>query len=919
MKYRMNRDRSVLAVAALAAVSLLPAQTGLPKGVRQGASVEGINEYLLDNGLRVLLFPDESKPKVTVNVTYMVGSRHEGYGETGMAHLLEHLLFKGTHNNPGLMKQLTERGAQFNGSTSFDRTNYFETLNATDDNLKWAIEMEADRMVNSKVAKSDLDTEMTVVRNEFEAGENSPFAVLMKRVMAAAFDWHNYGNTPIGARSDIEKVPIENLQAFYRRYYQPDNAMVVVAGKFDPAKALALIAASFGAIPRPERKLPATHTDEPTQDGERTVTVKRVGDAQYVMCLYHIPAGTHPDYAPLEVLGRVLADSPTGRLYKALVDNKKAASIMGGEFQNAEPGVSLFGAQVGKGQSLEEARRTLLATIESVIKEPPTAEEVERGKTKLLKQIELNMTDSQQIGIELSEWASMADWRMLFIHRDRLKQVKPEDVLRVAKAYFKEDNRTTGVFIPTEKPDRAEIPPTPDVTALARDYKGGAAVQAGEAFDPAPKNVESRTIRKTLSNGMKLVMLPKKTRGATVLAEVTLRYGDEKSLFGRETESELAWAMLMRGTTKHSRQQLRDEFDRLKTRVGVGGGVPLGSANLETVRANLAPALRLVAEVLREPAFAESEFESLKQSSLTQIEARRRDPQSVAMTELRRHLNPYPPGDVRAVRTPDEEVEEIRKTALAGARKFHQDFFGGSPSAVMTVVGDFDPAEISRLAEELFGGWKTPAKVERIKQPYRKIEAANKSFEIPDKPNALFAAGMNLELDDEHPDYPALVLANHMFGANPASRLWTRMREKEGWTYGVRSSIRAGTKENGGGFLTYAILAPENMPKLEAGFQEELKKAIDSGFGEEEFRKAKTSWLERQQVARAQDETLLGVLSGNAYWDRTMAWQEDLEKKVAALTLDQVNAAFRKYVTPASISIFKAGSFAKAAATAAKQ
>ena len=230
--------RSLILGGALLFTAPLLLADSLPKGVSQVTSVEGITEYRLPNGLRVLLMPDASKPTVTVNMTYLVGSRHENYGETGMAHLLEHLLFKGTPGNPKIPEEFNKRGMRMNGTTSLDRTNYYELFQANDDNLKWALDMEADRMVNSFIAKKDLDTEMTVVRNEYERGENSPGSVLMKRMQSVAYDWHNYGNSTIGNRSDIENVKIENLQAFYRQYYQPDNAVLLVAGKFDTAKVL---------------------------------------------------------------------------------------------------------------------------------------------------------------------------------------------------------------------------------------------------------------------------------------------------------------------------------------------------------------------------------------------------------------------------------------------------------------------------------------------------------------------------------------------------------------------------------------------------------------------------------------------------------------------------------------------------------
>src|SRR5665213_1505888 len=348
-----------LAPAFVVSVCLLFSQTGFAQtssSPTKVTSVEGITEYRLDNGLKVLLFPDNSKPTVTVNVTYLVGSRLESYGETGMAHLLEHMLFKGTAKRNGIMTELSNHGAQFNGTTSYDRTNYFETMTASDENLQWALDMESDRMVNSRVSRKDLDSEMTVVRNEFERGENSPERVLEERVIATAYLWHSYGRSTIGARSDIEKVPIERLQAFYRNYYQPDNAVLVVAGKLDEAKTLAWIKETFGAIPKPARTLTPPYTEEPVQDGERDVTLQRVGDNQFLMMAYHVPAGSDPDSAAVDVLTSILEEAPAGRLYKALVESKKATSVSGENNQLHDAGYLLFAAQVRKGGSLEDVR-----------------------------------------------------------------------------------------------------------------------------------------------------------------------------------------------------------------------------------------------------------------------------------------------------------------------------------------------------------------------------------------------------------------------------------------------------------------------------------------------------------------------------------------------------------------------------------
>ncbi|HSE97501.1 MAG TPA: pitrilysin family protein, partial [Blastocatellia bacterium] len=795
-----------------------------------------------------------------VNITYLVGSKHENYGETGMAHLLEHLLFKGSKEHPNIDRELTERGADANGSTWTDRTNYYETFPASDANLEWALKLEADRMVNSFVAKKDLDSEMTVVRNEFELGENSPQSVLSERVASTAFLWHNYGKSTIGARSDIENVPIERLQAFYRTHYQPDNAALLVAGKFDEPKALGLINTIFGAIPRPSRVLPKVYTQEPVQDGERSVTLRRVGDVQLVAAAYHVPAGSHPDFAALSILVELLGDTPSGRLHKALVESKKASSVAAVAYQFGEPTLAFFEAEVRQESSLDPARDALVETVERFTATPPTKEEVERARTQLLKNIELNLNASDRVGVELSEWIGMGDWRLLFIHRDRLRKVSVEDVQRVAATYLKPSNRTLGLFIPTAKPDRAEIPPTPDITSLVKDYKGDAVIAAGEAFDPSPSNIESRTARAD-AGGVKLALLPKKTRGGTVVAAMTLRFGDEKSLMNRGTAATLAGQMLMRGTKNRTRQQIKDEFDRLKARVTVTGGATGASVFVETVRDNLAPALKLVAEVLREPSFPAAEFDQLRQELLAQLEAQRSEPQALGFIEFNRHLNPYPKGDVRYTATPEEDIEAVKAATLDDARKFYADFYGAS-NGEMAVVGDFDTKEVERLAGELFGSWKSPRPFARVANTYVDIAPINKAIETPDKPNALFVAGIRLNLRDDDPDYPGMVIADYLMGGGIlSSRLATRIRQKEGLSYGVGSFLEVSAVDRNGQFIAGAIYAPENAARLEAAFKEEVERALKDGFTPEEVATAKTGFLQGRQVARAQDGELARKLA----------------------------------------------------------
>jgi len=887
------------------------AAPGKPEKV---TSVEGITEYRLSNGLRVLLFPDPTKATITVNITYQVGSRNESYGETGMAHLLEHMVFKGTPNHKNIPQELTAHGARPNGSTWFDRTNYFETFQATDENLRWALDLEADRMINSYIAKKDLDTEMTVVRNEFELGENDPASILEERVLSTAFLWHNYGHSTIGAKSDLENVPIERLQNFYRTFYQPDNAVLLVAGKFDEAKTLDLVNQIFGKIPKPTRPLPVFYTLDPTQDGERTVTLQRVGDVQALAAAYHVPSGTDPSSGAVNLLEQILTDTPSGRLYKALVETKKATSVGGYFMELHDPGFVIFNAEIRQDQSVEEAKAAFVQTLDAAAGSAPiTKEEVERARAAILKNVDLMLNSADRVGLNLSEYIGQGDWRLFFLNRDRIRAATVEDVQKVATAYLKPSNRTLGVFLPTARPDRAEVPPPVAAAAVVKDYKGDAAIAAGEAFDPSPANIESRTKRSQLPNGLRIALLSKKTRGGTVVATLTLRFGDEKTLMGKATSADLAADMLMRGTTKHTRQQIQDELDRLKARVAVSGRPTQANVSIETIRENFPEVLKLVAEILREPAFPAKEFAELQQENLAAIEQQKSEPNALAPNVFQRHLSPYPAGDPRYVETFDESLAAYKAATLDEAKKFYADFYGAS-NGELAVVGDFDDAAVAKLAADLFGSWKSPARFERVPQLYKDVAAENRALETPDKANAFFIAGQNLPIGDEDPDYPALVLGNYMLGGGFLnSRLAVRIRQKDGLSYGVGSQIQASPLDKAGSFTTYAIYAPQNEAKLEAAFKEEVARVLKDGFEAKEVAEAKSGWLQSRQVGRAQDAALARTLATDLYIQRTLAWDAALEKKVEALTPEQILAAMRKNLDLSKMTIIKAGDFAKTA------
>ncbi|GGZ69597.1 peptidase M16 [Lysobacter xinjiangensis] len=916
----MSRHR-LLPLALACALVLSPAfaadTPALPKGMSAGPCIEGICEYRLANGLRVLLFPDASKPTVTTNITYGVGSVHENYGDSGMAHLLEHLLFKGTPTHREIPAEMKKRGIGFNATTSLDRTNYFGSFPASDETLDWMLALEADRMVNSFVAKKDLDSEMTVVRNEMEAGENNPGAVLGQRVRAAAYQWHNYGNSTIGARSDVENVPIERLQAFYRTWYRPDNATLVIAGRIEPTRTLAQVARSFGAVKRPAAPLPRFYTKDAAQDGEREVTVRRTGDLRFAMLAYHLPAYTHPDSAALTVLFDVLGDTPTGRLHKALVETRLAAGTGAGASLLRDAGLATLVAAYPKDGDPSNVEAELLKQIEQLAARPVTDEEVAQSKQRIANGFELLMTDVNAVGMSLTGAVANGDWRLPFLQRDRIAAVTADDVNRVARTYFKSSNRTLGRFVPTDAPDRVELPEAPDADSLLAGYTGKEAVAAGEAFDATPENIQARTQTFTIGDGLKVALLPKDTRGDTVVLRATFRFGDVEQLKASpRAASGAAGALLARGSQSLTRDEIARRFEALRTEWGIGGGMQSANISLTSRRDSIGEALVLAADILRNPAFSEAEFEQYRLQAITGLESARKEPGTLAAQALAEHFDIWPEGHPLRHQSIDEAIADLRALKIEDVRRFHQRFYGTAEGEI-SVVGDFDAEAMRTQLETLFAGWRSPVRYAPIPTHHVDIAPERQRLESPDKANAVVLARLNISLNDRDADYPALLVANSILGGGGMkSRLTDRIRQKDGLSYGVGSSLSADASREGrddaGSLSVQAIAAPQNAEKVEAALREEIERLMRDGVSTDELRDAVAGLLTQRRQSRAADGNVAATLGSNLYYARDMRFQAGIDARLAALTADEVNAAIRRHIDPAKLSVYLAGDFAKA-------
>lgn len=888
-----------------------------PKKVTE---IEGISQYTLDNGVEVLLFPDPSKEVVTVNMTVFVGSRHEGYGEAGMAHLLEHMLFKGTPTHPNVPELLQDRGGRFNGTTWTDRTNYYETLPASDENLEFALKLEADRLINSYIKGEDLESEMTVVRNEFERTENSPLRILMQRIQATAYEWHNYGQSTIGNRSDIERVPVVKLRKFYRKFYRPDNSMVIVAGKFDPEKALEYIDTYFGALQVPDTPLDDTYTVEPPQDGERTVVLRRVGEVQYTGAAYHIPPGSHPDFAAIKALYYILGDEPSGRLYKQMVEKEIASNVFSLAYAFREPGLFMALAEVPDSNSIEQARAKLIEVVEESFHENPvTEQEVERAKQNILKQRELEASETDRLAVSLSEWAAQGDWRLYFLFRDRVEKLTTQQVQQAAEKYFVRNNRTVGLFIPSEEAERVKIPESPDLKSLLEGYEGREDVEQGEQFDPSPMAIQERTERGQLVGGLEYALVPKQTRGNSVSLMLTLRFGTGQTLKDKVGAVELLGSLMSRGTEKLNYEQLQDELTRLRAELSMNSTIGLLQMQVKTKRKFLPEVIALIGDILKHPRLSAEELEVIRRQVITGLEQSTTEPNALAPRAVRKKLSPYGPDDVRYVRSIEEEIELYKAVTVEEIRSLHEKFLGNQAGEV-AVVGDFEAEAVKAQLTEQLEGWTSSQPYDRVgRPPHPEIAGEVIQIETPDKSNALMYSSQQYALSDEHEDYAPLVLGNYILGGGTlSSRLADRVRQREGLSYGVRSGLTARSKDDRTDFTLYAITNPENKDRLLEVIREEIHRLREEGVTEEELAKAQESYLQTQRVRRTENNYLASEWVGLMFNNRSMEFQAEHENQVEAATVAQVNEAIREYINADGLVIAFAGDFAAADSSASE-
>lgn len=905
----MKRLKSFLSLLVLslplAIATPCLAQAKTPPGITPVVMIEGIAEYHLANGLQVLLAPDDSRAQTTVNMSYKVGSRNEGAGETGMAHLLEHLMFRGSPKHPDALAEFSRRGLAANGSTSTDLTNYYATFSSDPDTLRWYLSWQADAMLNSRISRADLDAEMPVVRNEMERGENSPFSMLLQQTDAAAYVWHPYGRSVIGARSDVEHVDVAQLQAFYHRYYQPDNAVLIVTGRFDTQQVLQWIAQDFGPMVRPTRVLPPEYTVEPVQQGARTVTLRRIGGSPIAIAQYHFPEATSDVFTALSMGTDMLADTPAGPLYQSLVKSGQASSVFGFARAMQQPGYAVFGAQLQPDADPQAALKTLEQTLESGGIDQLDQAALDRNRTAWLNQWKQIYNQPASLADALSNAVSRGDWRLLFIEPLRVRALTLDSIRTELKTWLLPSNRTSGLYLPTPDPKYAPAAPAADLKPWIEQLKTGTTRPTVATFDTDPQAIDAATQRSalTLPNGtVSMALLPKATPGNQVHGFLRLHFGSVEQMKGLGLVPSMTAAMLLRGTDDMSRQQIEDRLNALDSELAFNDEGNTLTVSLRSSREHLPELLKLVFHLLRHPSFPATELAEIQRSLTTNIENEAVSPSYLVRNALQRHGQPWKPEDIRYTPTAQEMLAQTKTLTRDQLLKFHDRFYGAGGMTV-SLVGDFDPKALQDTLRGALSGWHQAPAYVRIPDPWYTV--APKTFEIPapGKANANYLATLPLKLQDTDPRWPALMLANYLLGGSEDSRLWQSIRVKQGLSYGVGSNLRASAFEPSGAWTLFATMASQNAQTLQQAMRATLDATLKSGFTQQDVDQGVTSLVNYLQLGRSSDTWLADRWLDYLETGRSFAWQQHIIDQLKALKADQVNDAMRTLLKPDDLSI----------------
>jgi zinc protease len=909
----------------------------LPANVERLETLEGITRYRLkSNGMTLLLAPNHAAPVFTFLVVYHVGSRNEAPGNTGSAHLLEHLLFNKSTEHFGranghrtFQEVLFEAGADFtstNMTTWYDRMTGYSTLPA--DKLELAMRVEADRLGRGLILDSERQPEMSVVRNEYEIGENDPSNALNKAVLAAAIVAHPYHWDTIGYRSDIEGVSTDTLRRHYRNFFWPDNAEAILVGDVDTHAALALFDREFGAFPRSDRPIPQVITVEPPQEGERRVTVKRPGQLGIVQIAWIRPGALHPDFVPLDVLSGILGDGINSRLYQALLETGLASEVSSQNYTLRDPYPLIAEALVSPTATHEQVEAAMKRAVYDVAREGVTAAELERAKRQIEVAVVRGRDGTYNLAASLGEAVASADWKWFVGYVDAIRAVTADDVRRVAATWLVPDHATVGWFVPGVAAEPAAGPAgarpeagaavkgtaAPAVQSAAVAGAAGAASATQEAaVEPAvggpaaraPQKARfaSRTLHRVLPNGIIVDVVPNPQVPTVALQGVVLA-GDMTAPGAMPALPDLTAMMLQRGTDSRSKLEIAAELDgagaRLELQSGLQGTTITGSA----LARDLPLLLGVLADELRRPAFPGDELAKAKLELRSDVLRAAESTSRRAIERLNQLVFPaghpyHPPGTEQML----ESIVALTRDDLVA---FHASRYVGS-SLILAISGDVDADQTAALVEELFGGMPEGTRPVFDQPRLSPGPPAREVVTMPGKANMNFVYGHASGLRRSDPDYEAALLANAALGQTSlSSRIGRRVRDTEGLSYSLYSRFLSSDVLDGVWLVNVAV-APQNLSRALRSTREEIERYAREGITPEELEVQKGFFAGNYQVRLGSNAGIAAALVEAEKFGYGPGYLDEFPARIRAVTREQVDRAIRTRLHPQALKLVVAG------------
>ena len=867
---------------------------------RLDAQAAGFSSYVLPNGFKIILVAFPAAANARIELLVKTGSKLEGYGETGMAHLLEHMLFKSAGNRIDIKSDLTNIGATWNGTTNADSTNFFETVSAEPEKIDEAIRIEADRFIRASFTKEHLHSEMSVVRNELERNDSDFNSLLMRTLERQSFSWHGYSRSTLGARSDIEGAPFSALQAFHKKHYRPDNAALIVSGNFNVQRVLALASQLFSVAKNPAAPKVGSWTREEVRALTNRSELVLPAGITAVASAWKLSGFTDPQTFAFDLAASAICDDDWGSLRRNLVLERKiavATSCRTDIQSDYSRLIAIAGA--GKEADADTISKALHDHIEAAAATGINQEQLERARLEELNALERIENSHEMLATRLAEAEVSGDWRLYFLHRDIIKTLTLDEANAALKKWAVGVNRSDVLLRHADGIVAPEVLEPINVKTQLAGKLWPAIRKNADRLPSSARELAKSTVNISLDGSRaRAALISRQTQGDMAWLVFGNDYGNESALAGRQISCAIGDDLMAYGGAGFSRDQISAKLEVLQAKWSLG----LGGIALEAPRKNIDAALDILLTAWTSPVLPESEFDRIKTDRIVSLEAALKDPAMVAAAAAGLRFDNYPSHHLLQPRSLEQQLSETQAVGFADATTCVADLLGVA-HVRLAMVGAFSPQDVQNAWSKI--GKLPSAKIayERIKdiEAPLAIDTSPVVVAMPEKPSAAISGMTLLRIDTSSSEFPALRIAVEILGGNGNSRIWKRLREREGLAYSAGVDLLGNDFEQRSSLSIYASAASDMADSALTKLKEELALAINEGFSEKEVEREKQVWLQARQLHLRSEKTFAGNLAKGLYSGRDYAKLAQYDERISHLTAREVNGVLRKYLADAPI------------------